>query len=576
LTRRCIRTGQIDQQARRIGVFVCHCGINIGGIVDVPEVVKYALTLPDVVYSEDNLYTCSSEGLNRIRESIREHDLSRVVVASCTPRTHEALFRATCEEAGLNKYLFEMANIREHCSWAHMDEPDKATEKAKDIVGMTVAKVRLHTPQEEPEISVVPSALVIGGGISGMTAALSLAGQGFKVCLVEREPELGGMLRHLHKLYTTMADASEGLNKIVGAVKRNRDIDVRTSTVVKRVKGFIGNFDVSLQNENGETSNLEVGTIIVATGADVFEPVGMYGYGKLESVITQFELERLLKNGQLKKPGTVVMIQCVGAREEKGRTYCSRICCMTALKNALLIKHMYPEADVYILFRDLQTYGSEYESWHRMAQDEGIKFVKYALEKPPEVVAERDGKATIDVYHALLGEQIRIESDLVVLSTPLVQREDARELSQVLKVPLGPDGFFFEAHVKLRPIDFATDGIYVCGSAHSPKNSAESVSQALGAASRAAIPMAVGRLRTEAITAEVNESLCSGCGTCVKICPYGAIEKDEKGVAKVTAVVCKGCGTCGASCPEKAITMRHFTDEQVMAQALAAFGRATA
>jgi heterodisulfide reductase subunit A len=565
-----------EEEVPRIGVFVCHCGINIGGVVNVPEVVKYAMTLPNVVYAEDNLYTCSSEGLSKLKEGIGKYDLNRVIVASCTPRTHEPLFRATCEEAGVNKYLFEMANIREHCSWAHMHESDKATEKAKDIVRMAVAKARLLKPQEEPEIEVTPSALVIGGGISGMTSALCLANQGFKVYLVEKEPELGGMLRHLHKLYPTMLDASEGLNKIVEAVKPNKNIEVWTSAVVKQVKGFIGNFDVSVQRGNGETANFRVGTIIVATGADVFEPVGMYGYKKYDNVITQFKLEQLLKDSQLKKPERVVMIQCTGAREEKGRTYCSRICCMEALKNALLVKELYPETDVYILFRDLQTYGKDYEDWHRMAQDRGVKFIKYNLEKPPEVVAGHDGKLTIDVYHALLGEQVQIESDLVILSTPLVQHEDVKELSQILKVPLGPDGFFFEAHVKLRPIDFATDGIYVCGTAHSPKNMAESVSQALGVASRAAIPMVVKRLRTEAITAMVDESLCSGCGTCVKICPYGAIEKDEKGVARVTAVVCKGCGTCGASCPEKAITMRHFTDEQVVAQALAALGRAVA
>lgn len=565
-----------EEEVPRIGVFICHCGVNIGGVVNVPEVVKYAMTLPNVVYAEDNLYTCSSEGLSKIKESIGKHNLNRVIVASCTPRTHEPLFRATCEEAGVNKYLFEMANIREHCSWAHMHEPDKATEKAKDIVRMAVAKASLLKPQDEPEIEVTPSALVIGGGISGMMSAICLGDQGFKVYLVEKEPELGGMLRHLHKLFPTMLNASEGLNKIVEGVKQNKNIEVWPSTVVKQVKGFIGNFDVSVQRENRETANFQVGTIIVATGADIFEPVGMYGYKKYDNVITQFKLEQLLKDNQLKKPERVVMIQCVGAREEKGRTYCSRICCMEALKNALLVRELYPETDVYILFRDLQTYGREYEEWRRMAQDKGVKFIKYNLEKPPEVVAGHDGKLTIDVYHALLGEQVQIESDLVVLSTPLVQREDAKELSQTLKVPLGPDGFFFEAHVKLRPIDFATDGIYVCGTAHSPKDTAESVSQALGVASRASIPMAVKRLRTEAITAMVDESLCSGCGTCVKICPYGAIEKDEKGVARVTAVVCKGCGICGASCPEKAISMRHFTDEQVVAQALAALGRAVA
>ena len=561
------------EEAPRIGVFICHCGINIGGVVNVPEVVRYAKTLPGVAYAEDNLYTCSSEGISKIKEGIGKHNLNRVIVASCTPRTHEPLFRAACEEAGVNKYLFEMANIRDQCSWVHMHEPEKATEKAKDLVRMAVAKARLLKPLEEPEIDVAPSALIVGGGVSGMTAALCLANQGFRVHIVEREPELGGMLRRLHKLYPSMEDASQGLSQIVNSVNSNKSINVLTSTILKEVKGFIGNFEVTVERKNEETANFGVGTIIVAVGAANFEPVGMYGYGEFDNVITQLQLEQLLKDGHLEKPEKVVMIQCVGAREEKGRTYCSRVCCMTALKNAVLVKELYPDTDVHILFRDLQTYGTHYEDWHRRAQDKGIKFIKYALERPPQVVRGEDGKITVNVYHALLGEEVKISSDLLVLSTPLIPQEGAKELSQMLKVPVGTDGFFFEAHVKLRPIDFATDGIYVCGTAHGPKDTAESVSQAFGVASRAAIPMAVKRLRVEAITALVDESACTGCGTCVKLCPYGAIQKDEKGVAKVTSVVCKGCGTCAASCPERAITMRHFTDEQVRAQALAALGR---
>jgi heterodisulfide reductase subunit A len=356
-------------------------------------------------------------------------------------------------------------------------------------------------------------------------------------------------------------------------VKSNKGIDVLTSTVVNQVRGFIGNFEVTLQKGNAETVNLSVGTIIVSTGAVDFEPIGMYGYKQYGNVITQLQLEELLKKGQLKKPEKVVMIQCVGAREEKGRTYCSRICCMVAIKNAMLIKELYPEAEAYILFRDLQTYGREYEGFYLEARKKFIQFINYVPERPPRVISEPSGKLIVRVYDSLLESEVDIDSDLVVLSTPLVQNEDIKQLSQTLKVPLGPDGFFFEAHVKLRPIDFATDGIYVCGTAHSPKDTAESVSQAFGVASRAAIPMAMKRLRTEAITAMVDEKLCSGCGTCVKICTYGAMVKDEKGVAKVTEVVCKGCGTCGASCPEKAITMRHFTDDEVIAQALAALGR---
>jgi len=557
----------------RIGVFVCHCGINIGGVVKVPDVVEYAKTLPGVVYAENNLYTCSSEGISKIQEGIAKYNLNRVIVASCTPRTHEPLFRAACEEAGVNRYLFEMANIRDQCSWAHMHEPEKATEKAKDLVRMAVAKAHLLKPLEEPEIDVAPSALIIGGGISGMTAALCLANQGFKVYVVEKEPELGGMLRRIYKLYPSMEDASEGLSRIVNSVRSNKSINVLTSTVVKQVTGFIGNFEVVVERANGETMNFGVGTIIVATGAANFEPIGMYGYGEYDNVITQLQLEQLLKDGQLKKPEKVVMVQCVGAREEKGRAYCSRICCMNALKNAILIKELYPEAEVYVLFRDLQTYGKEYEEYYSDTRRKFIQFINYVSERPPEVTSEPGGKLIVRTYDVLLGSEIEIDTDLVVLSTPLVPHEDAKELSQILKVPLGPDGFFFEAHVKLRPIDFATDGIYVCGTAHSPKDTAESVSQAFGVASRAAIPMAVKRLRVEAITAMVNENVCTGCGTCVRLCPYGAIQKDERGVAKVTSVVCKGCGTCASSCPERAITMRHFTDEQIMAQALAALGR---
>jgi len=535
--------------------------------------VKYAETLPNVAHAERNLYTCSSEGLRKIKEAIEKYNLNRVVVASCTPRTHEPLFRATCEEAGVNKYLFEMANIREQCSWVHSHEPEKATEKAKEIVRMAVAKARLLQPQEEPEIDVRPSALIIGGGISGLTAALCLANQGFKVHVVEKERELGGLLRKIHKLYPSMEDASAVLKRAIKAVESNKNIKILTSTVIKGVKGFIGNFDVIVQKRKQKPRTIHVGTIIVASGATSFEPIGMFGYEESKNVITQLQLEELLKTRKLKKPERVVMIQCVGARQPTGRTYCSRVCCMTALKNSMLIKELSPDTDIYILYRELQTYGKEYEKWHRTAQDKGIKFIKYALERPPEVTLKPNGKLSVKVHHALLDEEMTIEGDLVVLSTPLIQHEDGKALSQMLKVPLGSDGFFFEAHVKLRPIDFATDGIYVCGTAHSPKDVAESIAQAYGVASRAAIPMALKRLRTEAITSNVDESLCTGCGTCVKLCPYGAIEKDAKGVARVTAVVCKGCGVCAASCPERAITMRHFTNEQIVAQALAALGR---
>ena len=557
----------------RIGVFVCHCGVNIGGVVNVPEVVEYAKTLPKVVYAEGNLYTCSSEGLSKIKEAIKKHKLTGVVVASCTPRTHEPLFRSACEEAELNKYLFHMANIREHCSWVHPKEPRRATEKAKETVKMAVAKAALLEPQIEPEIDVNPSALVIGGGVAGITAALSLANQNFKVHLVEKEDQLGGRLKELHKLYPNERISSKVLEEFVQSVRSNPNIKVYTSTGVKHVEGFIGNFKITLNHKNGE-DDLDVGTIIVATGADVFKPNGMYCYGESGNVVTQLELEKLMKVKELQKPKNVVMIQCVGAREDKegGRNYCSRICCAVAVKNALQIKEMFPGTEVSILYRDMQTYGKDFEEQYSKARESFVQFIRYDAESPPEVCIRQDGELAVKVHDILVNDTLELKPDLLVLSTPLVQWEEAKELSKLLKVPLGVDGFFFEAHVKLRPVDFATDGVFVCGSAHSPKTIAESIAQAYAAASRAGIPMALGRVRTEAITAFVDEDACSSCGTCIKLCPYSAISKDEEGIARVNDVLCKGCGVCAASCPERAINMKHFSDAQVLAEATAALG----
>ena len=558
----------MTEEELRIGVFICHCGINIGGVVRVPEVVEYAKTLPGVVYATDNLYTCSAAGLDAIKKAIKEHRLNRVVVASCTPRTHEPLFRRTCEEAGLNKYLFEMANIREHCSWVHMDDPDRATEKAKDIVRMAVAKARLLEPLDDIEIEVRPEALVIGAGPAGMTAALSLANQGFHVYLVEKEPEVGGMLRKLNRLYPTDRKADELLQQLSNAVYQNSNIEVFTSTKIVDVSGFIGNFEV-LVRKDGEERKLEVGTIIVATGAEPLKPTGLYGYGELEGVITQIELEERLKEDRLGTPKTVVMIQCVGSRIPE-RPYCSRICCATAIKNAILIKQASPQTQVYILYRDLQAYGKEYEEYYRRAQELGVRFISYTLERPPEV-SRADGALKVKVYHAVLGRELTLPADLVVLSTPLIPPETNEELSKLLKVPLDRNGFFLEAHVKLRPVDFATDGIYVCGTAHSPKDVPDSIAQAYAAASRASIPMANRRVVAEGIVAEVNKDRCIGCALCVDLCPFKASRIGEDGKAEVIKVLCKGCGVCAASCPQRAITMKNFTDSQILAQVEAAF-----
>ncbi|MDH5267524.1 MAG: FAD-dependent oxidoreductase [Candidatus Bathyarchaeota archaeon] len=549
----------------RIGVFICDCGFNIGGVVDVPVVVEYAKTLPNVVCAKENLYMCSSAGLNLIRECIKKHKLNRVIVASCTPATHEPVFRNACEEAGLNKYLFEMVNIREHCSWVHMQQPKEATEKAKDLVRMAVAKAIFLESQIEPELEINPSALVIGGGIAGMTAAMSLARQGFNVHLVEKEAELGGMLRYLHKLQPTERDASEILREAVAAVKANSNVQLHMSTLVEEVKGFIGNFDVTLQKSgSNEHTQINVGTIIVATGAEDFKPVEMYGYKENENVITQLELEQLLKRGKLRNPKKVVIIQCVGAREKTGRTYCSRICCMVALNNALLLKKLYPDVEINILFRDLQTYG-EYEDFYREARAKFINFIRYDMDRPPKIASKPDGKLAVTVHDAYLDAVIEIDSDLVVLSVPLVQHEDGKKLSSILKVPLGVDGFFFEAHPKLRPVDFASDGIYVCGAAHGPKDVNESIAQACAAASRAAIPMAVRKIKAEAVKASVDQDICVTCDACVVSCIFNAIEASSFGLPNIIEANCKGCGVCAAECPMGAMQLIHFTDRQIVA-----------
>jgi len=560
----------------RIGVFVCHCGVNIGGVVNVPAVVDYARTLPNVVYAEGNRYTCSSEGLYKIKEAIRKHGLERVVVASCTPRTHEPLFRSACEEADLNKYLFHMANIREHCSWVHAKEPEKATQKAKDTVRMAVAKAALLEPQNETEIEVQPSALVIGGGVSGMTAALSLANQGFHVNLVEKNRELGGKLCELYKLYPSDRLSLEVLSEYIYSVRSETKIKVYTSSTVKHIEGFVGNFEVTLSCD-GTEEKLKVGTIVVATGADVFKPVGMHLYGENRRVITQLELEKLMREGRaltLGNPKNILMIQCVGAREGKvgGRNYCSRICCTTALKNAMIIKQLLPNSEVTILYRDMQAYGKDFEDQYQKARQNFVQFIRYDDSSPPEVGSNANGQLSVKVHDISVNYTFELNPDLLVLSTPLVKSEEATELSKLLKVPLGADGFFLEAHVKLRPTDFATDGIFVCGTAHGPKTVPESIVQAYAAASRAGIPMALGKVRSEAITARVDETKCTGCGTCIKLCAYSAIKKDQNGVTRVNDVLCKGCGVCAASCPEKAIDMRHFSSAQIIAEATSALG----
>ena len=554
----------------RIGVFICRCGFNIGGVVDVSSVVGYARTLPSVVFAEEDLYTCSSSGLDSIKKHIEKSRLNRVIVASCTPATHESLFQKTCEEAGLNKYLFDMANIREHCSWVHLHLPAEATQKAKDLVRMAVARASLLEPQEEMELDICPSVLVIGGGISGITAVTALARQGFQAHLVEKEAELGGMLNYLCKLQPTGREASEILREAIMAVKTNSNVHVHLQTLVSRVSGFVGNFNVTLRAKNSdEPEQIKVGTIIVATGAEEFEPTGMYRYKENPNIVTQLELEQLLRKGGL-KPKKVVMIQCVGAREKTGRTYCGRICCRVALTNALQLKKQDPSIEVTILFRDIQTPGED-EHFYKEAMANSVNFIRYDPNRPPRVATAANDNLTVTAFDVCLGAEIELEGDLIVLSAPLVQHEEGRKLSSILKVPLGADGFFFEVHPKLRPVDFASEGIYVCGTAHGPKSITESITQACAAASKASIPMAAKKLKTGAVKASVNPEICVNCGACLVSCVFNAIEASAFGLPKVLEANCKGCGVCASECPVGAMQLRHYRDDQIIAEIKALF-----
>ncbi|MFX1365187.1 MAG: CoB--CoM heterodisulfide reductase iron-sulfur subunit A family protein [Promethearchaeota archaeon] len=541
----------------RIGVFICHCGTNIGGVLNIEELTDYTKTLPNVVYSAGNLYTCSEVGLTEIRENIKEHNLNRVIVASCSPRTHEPLFRATCQEAGLNPYLFEMVNIRDQDSWVHMKEPEKGTEKAKDLIRMGVYKATLLEPLEKMQVSVIPSAVVIGGGIAGMNAALNLANQRFKVSLIEKDSELGGLIRHLNKIYPTNEDASN-LLETRNLVESHKEIDVYKSATIEKIEGYVGNFKIVIQ-QNKKIIEIEAGAIIVATGAKALSPEGYYNYNG-KSIISQLELERLLKENSVNAKN-ITMIQCVGCRNEE-RKYCSNICCMTALKNAILIKEQSPDTNINVIFRDMQTQGVVYEEYYRRAREMGILFIKYLPDKPPNIK-----KNIIEVYNEFMNQDIGFPYDLVVLSMPLIANEDSERLAKMLKVPLEENNFFLEAHVKLRPVDFATDGVFVCGSAHWPADISESISQSNAAASRASTILSKEMLEVEGSTAEVNTDLCVGCEACIKICPYSAISKDEEtDTVIVNKVVCKGCGVCGASCPQNAIIIHHFTSDQIVAE----------
>jgi heterodisulfide reductase subunit A len=647
-----------EKEEPRIGVYVCHCGLNIGGVVDCARVAEFASGLPGVVLSKHNLYTCSEPGQELIKNDIREHRLNRVVVASCTPRLHEPTFRAACEEAGLNPYLFEMANIREHCSWVHLHDKEEATEKAKDLVRMAVARAARLTPQEVLEVPVIRKALVIGGGVAGIQAALDLADSGYRVYLVEKEPSIGGRMAQIDKTFPTMDCSICILAPKMSEVGRHPNIELLTLSEIEAVDGYVGNFSVRVRkkaryvnasctacgdcakvcpqvapdefnaglsmrraiymafaqavpstyqidmnlclNKHGivacdkcyqacqrqcidysqkdEILNLEVGTIIVATGVDVYDPTPLteFGYRKFPNVITSLEFERLINAGgpsggnlirpsDQRIPKTVAFLQCIGSRSKRSNIYCSNICCMNTIKDALLIKEHWPETKILVFYIDIRAFGKGFEDLFQRARREGVTFIRGV---PGEIIEDPVTRnLTLIGEDTLLSQLYRYEVDMAILSVGIEPRRDSPVIQRLLNLSCASDGFFLEAHPKLRPVDTPTSGIFLAGCAEGPKDIKDSVTQASAAASRANILMAQGKVKVEAITAVVDETLCTGCGMCVKVCPYSAIRQDpETGIAQVTQASCAGCGTCVAECPFSAISQRHFTDQQILAQ----------
>jgi heterodisulfide reductase subunit A len=558
---------------------VCHCGINIAATVNVKEVVDYVATLPYVVHSQELMFACSQDAQKLITEKIHDLTLNRIIVAACTPRTHEPLFQNTLKNSGLNPYLFEFTNIREQCSWVHQKEPEKATDKAKELVKMSVYKAMHLEPLSKTKLMVNHNSLIIGGGLAGMTAALDLASQNYHVDLVERERELGGNLRHL--AYTLEGEETKPfLQSLIEQVMTHPHITVHRNAEIQEIQGFIGNYKTTITYRSdtkdrqymdfGDTEaaerqeEIDHGIVIVATGAREYEPKE-YFYGQDERVMTQRELEAKIseKHPDLHHVNVVVMIQCVGSRNDDN-PYCSRVCCSTAIKNALKLKQLNPHIQVFVLYRDIRTYGIK-EIYYKKAREAGVIFIQYDEGERPEVTKDGDALC-VEVREKIMNKIIHCTPDVLVLSNGIVPHDDNKILSQALKVPLGTDGFFLEAHVKLRPVDFATDGVFVCGLAHYPKDIRETIAQAKAAAARAVTVLSKEEIEAEGKVASVTEARCSGCGLCVEVCAYRAIDLDtEKHVATVNEALCKGCGTCAASCRSSAINLKGFKDEQILA-----------
>jgi heterodisulfide reductase subunit A len=559
----------VSEEEPRIGVFVCHCGANISRVVDVPSTVDYCLSLPNVVYAQQQLFSCATNSAKEITDTIKEKGLNRVIVAACSPRTLEPLFRDTLREAGLNQYYCEMANIREHCSWVHSKEKEASTEKAQDLIRMSVARAGLLQPLQEIDLPVNKNALVVGGGIAGMTCALSIANQGHEVYLVEKDADLGGTARKIHETLDG-TDVQELVRDLKRKVYDHLSIHVYTGATINEAGGYIGNFFTKLKSDRGVTE-IKHGATVIATGVNVYQPTE-YLYGQDERVLTHLELEEGIYSQDEKVIGaqTLVMIQCVGCRNEE-RNYCSRVCCGESIKNALKLKEVNPETDIYILYRDMRTYGM-LEDYYRQASENDIKFIRYEPEEPPRVeAAQEEGRPVLRVSlpDYILGDSLAINADIVALAAAVVAREDNKEVASLFNAALGPDDFFKEAHVKLRPVEFATGGVYLCGMAHYPKYIPETINQAYGAAGRVLTLLSNDTVTVSGSICDVVENKCMGCGACISACAYDAIQfqKTKNGPkAVVNPVLCKGDGLCNAVCPTGAIYLKHFTDEELDTQ----------
>ncbi|MBU3949755.1 MAG: FAD-dependent oxidoreductase [Proteobacteria bacterium] len=559
-----------SEEEPKIGVFVCNCGINIGGVADVPAVREYAKTLPNVIHAEDNLFTCSQDTQENIKKIILEKGINRVVVASCSPRTHEPLFQETIREIGLNPYLFEMANIRDQNTWVHMKTPQRATDKAKDLVRMAVAKAALLESLPQVTLDVTQAVLVVGGGVAGLEAALGVARQGFVAFLVERSNELGGMALGLNATWQG-EPVLPYVMQLIEDAKKNERIKIFLETEVGHVTGTIGNFTTTLKSANNplDTKVINHGAAILATGGKEYKP-HEYFYGKNPKILTHFDLDAAVRNNDkaLKDSKIAVFIQCVGSRTEE-RAYCSRVCCIHSIKSALILKKLNPEMQIFIIYRDIRTYGLR-EDLYKEARQQGIRFIRYNKDNPPVIDSDNGQELKLTVKDHILQRPIEMNPDLVVLAAAILPNEN-KTLFEHFKVPANSDGFLVEAHAKLRPVDFASEGLFLAGIAHYPKSIDESIAQAKAAVSRAMRIVSKNTIAVDSVIASVNPDRCAACLTCVRTCPYNVPRVGEEGYAIIEPSDCHGCGCCVSECPGKAITLKHFTDDQINAKTDALF-----